>query len=65
MHDNRLYFDSISRYLIVKRIMSIAGEEFTLEKFIAKDVQKTDNTSQTKSSGEKFVPLAPPIFIID
>ncbi len=65
MHDNRLYFDSISRYLIVKRILSIAGEEFTLEKFIAKDVQKTDNTSQTKSSGEKFVPLAPPIFIID
>ncbi len=65
MNDNRLYFDSISRYLIVKRIMSIAGEEFTLEKFIANDVQKTDNTGQTKSSGEKFVPLAPPVFVID
>lgn len=65
MQDNRLYYNSPSRYYIVERIMQIAGEELTLEKFIAKDVQKTDNTSQTKSSGEKFVPLAPPVLIID
>lgn len=63
MEDNRLYYNSPSRYFIVERIMKIAGEEFTMEKFIEKDVQKTDNT-QTKGydSGE-FIPLGKPVLI--
>ncbi len=69
MWDNRLYYNSQSRYLIVDRIMSIAGEEMTLEKFIQKDVQKTDNTSTSNNTKanyvQKFVPLAPPVMVMN
>ena len=34
---NDFYFNAISRELIVKRIMEFAGEEYTFEKFMAKD----------------------------
>lgn len=37
MNNNIPYFSAISRQAIVERIMEIAGEEFTLEKFYAKD----------------------------
>lgn len=47
MKDNRLYFDSQSRWLIARRIMTIAGEAFDVEKFDAKDVQKKE-VSNTK-----------------
>jgi hypothetical protein len=69
MWDNRLYYNSQSRYLIVDRIMSIADEEMTLEKFIQKDVQKTDNTSTSNNTKanyvQKFVPLAPPVMVMN
>lgn len=72
MEDNRMYFNTQSRYLIVERIMDIAKEDFSLEKFLQKDVQKTDNTStssNTKGGWEgvpyDFVPLAPPIMIVE
>lgn len=45
MNDNRLYFDSQSRWLIARRIMTIAGEAFDVEKFDAKDVQKKEVTN--------------------
>lgn len=45
MKDNRLYFDSQSRWLIARRIMTIAGEAFDVEKFDAKDVQKKEVTN--------------------
>ena len=38
MDDNRLYFNTISRQLIVERIKTIAGEPFVLEEFFAKDI---------------------------
>lgn len=65
MEDNRSYYNSPSRYFIVERILEIAGEELTMEKFIAKDVVKSDNTGeeQTKSQGDKFRPLGKPILI--
>ena len=37
MNNNIPYYSAISRQAIVERIMEIAGEEFTLEKFYAKD----------------------------
>lgn len=62
MEDNRLYFSSISRLAIVKRILEVAGEEFTLEKFIENDIEKTDN-SQTKSEVPyDFRPLGKPVY---
>lgn len=38
MDDNRLYFNTISRQLIVERIKTIADESFSLEEFFAKDI---------------------------
>ncbi|WP_298651469.1 DUF4998 domain-containing protein [uncultured Proteiniphilum sp.] len=35
------YFNAISRELIVKRIMSIAGEPYSFDKFLEKDVART------------------------
>lgn len=67
MDDNRPYFNSQSRYLIVKRIMEMAGEEFTFPEFVEKDVEKTDNSGigKTKSYGIPFDirPLAPPVIV--
>lgn len=38
MDDNRLYYNTISRQLIVERIKSNAHETFSLEEFFAKDI---------------------------
>ena len=38
MIDNRFYFSTFQRELIVKRIMSLAGESFSFDSFLAKDV---------------------------
>ncbi len=89
MHDNRAYFNSPSRFYIVKRILESTGEvesikstdsdvvkaakmQILMDKFVQKDVQKTDNTgisSNTNGGWEgvpyDFVPLAPPIMIIE
>ena len=35
------YFNAISRELIVKRILSIAGETYSFDKFLEKDVART------------------------
>jgi hypothetical protein len=63
MWDNRLYYNSPSRYFIVERIMQIAGEEFSMEKFVEKDVQKTDNTQTKSTDMSEFRPLGKPILI--
>lgn len=68
MEDNRSYYNSPSRYFIVERIMNIAGETFTLDKFIQKDVVKTDTTEATENGTkslvwDEFVPLGKPILI--
>ena len=63
MEDNRLYYNSPSRYFIVERIMQIAGEEFSMEKFLEKDVEKTDNTQTKSTDMSEFRPLGKPILI--
>jgi hypothetical protein len=63
MWDNRLYYNSPSRYFIVERIMQIAREEFSMEKFVEKDVQKTDNTQTKSTDMSEFRPLGKPILI--
>lgn len=35
------YFNAISREIIVKRILSIAGESYSLDKFLEKDIART------------------------
>ena len=63
MWDNRLYYNSPSRYFIVERIMQIAGEEMNMAKFVEKDVVKTDNTQTKATDMSTFIPLGKPIII--
>ncbi len=67
MDDNRPYFNTQSRYLIVERILQAAGEgELTYQKFLAKDVQKTPPPfTRSLCTPKDFKPLAPPILIMD
>ncbi len=62
MEDNRLYFSAISRYAIVKRILEIAGETLTLEGFIAKDVEKSQNDQTKAGVPSDFRPLGKPVY---
>ena len=63
MWDNRLYYNSPSRYFIVERIMQIAGEEMNMAKFMEKDVVKKDNTQTKATDMSTFIPLGKPIII--
>lgn len=65
MVDNRLYFNTQSRYLIVERILQVAGEgELTYDKFYAKDIQKAPLDTKVPYDMKNFVPLAPPILVL-
>lgn len=63
MVDNRLYFNTQSRYLIVERILQVAKEGLTYERFYEKDVQKAPLGIRAAYNMDNFVPLAPPILI--
>ncbi|WP_300699494.1 M64 family metallopeptidase [Bacteroides sp.] len=66
MDDNRPYFNTQSRYLIVERILQATGEgELTYQKFFDKDVQKTSPFTRSLITPKNFKPLAPPIRIMD
>lgn len=63
MNNDIPYYSTISRQAMVERIKAIAGEEFNLEDFIAKDVIVTASTMShmpTKSfdSATQFVPMS-------
>lgn len=51
MNNNIPYFSAISRQAIVERIMEYAGEEFTLEKFYAKDSDAFGATTKAVAPG--------------
>lgn len=62
--DKNGYFNTVCRELIVKRILTLAGEEYTFEKFLEKDVlseQPSYNTEHT-CADIQFV-HHPPIFL--
>ncbi len=67
MDDNRMYFNTQSRYLIYERIMKVAGETPSVEEFIANDVEKTDHTAVGIKVLDQvpydFKPLARPVMI--
>ncbi len=66
MIDNRFYFNAPSRELIVKRIKSLAGETYSWNEFLAKDVN-VDNTPAVTgiqpASIQIMPPTAPPMLI--
>ena len=71
MIDNRFYFSAWQRELLVKRIMSLAGETFDLDDFLAKDVTLDpvrDATSPKPKSAvalpvKLYPPFAKPVMI--
>ena len=69
MIDNRMYFSAWQRYLIVKRIMTLAGTTFNLADFLSHD-DPTDPIRDAVSSGvmnpagdrsADFAPIMPPL----
>ena len=68
MDDNRSYFNAPSRAAIVKRLLTIAGETFTLDGFVAKDAVKAAPVwlpSKSAIVRGGLPRLAPPIMIDD
>ncbi len=59
MIDNRFYFNAPSRELIVKRIKSLAGETYSFEDFLARDVN-VDNTPKVTGARTASVQIMPP-----
>ena len=73
MIDNRFYFSTFQRELIVKRILSLAGETFDFATFLAKDVTLDPNrdivSSPVRGAHDPvkpriMPPLPPPQFVI-
>jgi len=62
MNDNVPYYNAPSRWAIVRRIMYLAGFDYSFEQFLKDDVVPAYPTSTRSSSVDKpFVPLAPPV----
>lgn len=66
MDDNRPYFNTQSRFLIMERILQVAGEGgLTYQKFFEKDVQKTPPSFERNFTVAKdYKPLGSPILVI-
>ena len=58
MNNDIPYYSTISREYMVRRIMKIAGEEFSFEKFVERDVTDA-GTADTRASWERLTPYAP------
>lgn len=67
MIHNEKYYNAPSREAIVKRILKTAGEPYSLNEFVTKDIEKSPSVQaaiQTKSVNPfTFVPLAPPVLV--
>lgn len=69
MINNMHYYSAAQRLQIVKRILTVSGEGFTIEKFIQNDTQKSPSSAQMSMmllfDPENFIPLAPPVLMKD
>lgn len=63
MRNNDPYFNAPSREAIVKRIMKLAGEEYSFEKFAAKDIHNPLPYTRANYVEQPFEPTAPPVII--
>jgi hypothetical protein len=61
MNNNVFYFNAPSRWAQVRRIMYLAGFEYSFSRFLTDDKAPAYPTSARSSSVEKFVPFAPPV----
>lgn len=74
MMDNRFYFSTFQRELIVRRIMTLAGETFDWDDFLAKDVPEDPVRDIVSSPVLGFKdpvpprpvpPLPPPVLVVE
>ena len=66
MDNNMYYFNAPSRAAIVKRLLAVAGETYTLEGFIAKDAVKSAPPALASKPIASDLPrLAPPVMKYD
>lgn len=64
MNNNIPYYNTQSRYCIVKRIMELSGIDYTVADFIATDhVEAPDAATRAIPSGTVFRPLGSPILV--
>lgn len=65
MNNNVPYYNAQTRWLAVKRIMSIAKVSFTFEQFLQADVidQSSQSYARAKAADRAMPPLHPPIMI--
>ncbi|MDD2293290.1 MAG: M64 family metallopeptidase, partial [Bacteroidales bacterium] len=70
MINNVHYFNAPSRYAIVKKIVATVGETITFEQFVEQDLRGSSASEAavaalvlTKTSSERFIPLAPPVLV--
>lgn len=66
MNNNVPYYNAQSRWLIVKRIMQLAGIEYSFEDFIRDDITDNDYGSRGSMAGSGLnsaEPLAPPVLM--
>jgi hypothetical protein len=61
MNNNIPYFSTISRETMVKRIMAIAGEEYSFEKFVENDKLEAGGTDSSETRSEYSPYVAAPI----
>lgn len=63
MRNNDPYFNAPSREAIVKRIMKLAGEEYSFEKFASKDIHNPLPYTRSNYVEKEFVPTPPPVIV--
>lgn len=62
MNNNIPYYNTQSRWCIVKRIMELSGKSLTISEFLKKD--KVSITSTRSVGGKEGIPLGNPVWII-
>jgi len=60
MNNNVPYFNAPSRWAIVRRIMRLAGFNYSFAQFLQDDIVPVYPTSARRYDDKSFVPLAPP-----
>lgn len=60
MNNNISYFNALSRELIVKQIMNLAGEPFSFEEFKSKDIRETQALTRSATIETEGVLRLPP-----
>ena len=61
MNNNVDYFNAPSRWAIVKRIMQLAGQSYTIQQFMIDDQIIPASYAPSLTMVEEFIPLAPPV----